>query len=402
MVEFPSPVLVVDDSGVQRQYMADLCRTLGASEVLQARGGAEALEILSTERDRLRLVIVDLEMPDVDGVQVMQESLQLKLEVPIIVASSRESSLLASIETMCANLGVNLICALAKPLTVMQLTTAVSRIQPKSIAKKSIAEPEGHSFEPREFSEALMHHQFCAHFQPKVTLDSGTLKGVEVLIRWQHPRRGLVMPGHFIPAMEGTPFIHYVTFEVLDLTLAQMKDWLARGLVITASINLSASSLARPGFIDTLLERIKTSKVPPSLIICEITETAIMTDLGVSLGALARLRLHGVGLSIDDFGTGFSSMQQLSQAPFTELKIDRAFVHGAHERTHLRVMLESTIEMARRLNLNVVAEGVETAADWTLLRALSCEMAQGYHIARPMPSDTFLEWAQQTDRAHLA
>lgn len=393
MNTFPSPMLIVDDSGVQRQYMVELCRSLGAETVLEADGGPKALDILAERGAMLRLLIVDLEMPEIDGVQVMQEVLNLGLNLPVIVASSRESSLLASIETMCANLGVNLICALPKPLTVATLSSALSRLslahEPDNPGKRPDLE-----LSVRDIVEALQQHQFRVYYQPKVALADGSLKGVEALIRWQHPEKGMLAPESFIAYIERTPLIYDVTFEVLDFALAQYLYWLAQGVSLSVSVNLSASSLSRTGFVDAIIDRVKTSGVPPQQIVLEITESAIMADLGVALSTLARLRLKGFGLSIDDFGTGFSSMQQLSRAPFTELKIDRAFVHGAHQRSHLRIMLESTIEMARKLNLCVVAEGVENVEDWQLLQALGCELAQGYFIAKPLIGDGLLEWYQ--------
>lgn len=396
----PSPILVVDDSGVQRQSIMELCRTIGAQSVIEADGGPAALKILTERGASLKLMIVDLEMPDIDGVQVMEEVLNLGLTLPIIVASSRESALLASIETMCADLGVNLICALPKPLTIASLTMALTRLN-KQVDAQSPSKRNEVDLSVRDVILALQEHQFQVLYQPKVALRDGSLQGVESLIRWQHPEKGLLAPISFIDYIEHTPLIHDVTHEVLDLALVQCQRWQAQGVNLSVSVNLSARSLGKQGFVDTIIERVKASAISPSQLVLEITETAIMADLGVALSTLARLRLKGFGLSIDDFGTGFSSMQQLSRAPFTELKIDRAFVHGAHLRSHLRIMLESTIDMARKLNLIVVAEGVENVEDWALLQALGCELAQGYYVAKPMAGEHLLEW-YRTHKARLA
>lgn len=396
----PSPILVVDDSGVQRQYMMELCRTVGAQSVIEADGGPAALKILTERGASLKLLIVDLEMPDIDGVQVMEEVLNLGLTLPVIVASSRESALLASIETMCADLGVNLICALPKPLTIASLTMALSRLN-KQVDAQTPSKLHQVDLSVRDVILALQEHQFHVLYQPKVALKDGSLKGVESLIRWQHPEKGLLAPISFIDYIERTPLIHDVTYAVLDLALTQCQRWQAQGVNLSVSVNLSARSLGKQGFVDTIIERVKASGISPSQLVLEITETAIMADLGVALSTLARLRLKGFGLSIDDFGTGFSSMQQLSRAPFTELKIDRAFVHCAHLRSHLRIMLESTIDMARKLNLIVVAEGVENVEDWALLQALGCELAQGYYVAKPMAGEHLLEW-YRTHKARLA
>ena len=149
---------------------------------------------------------------------------------------------------------------------------------------------------------------------------------------------------------------------------------------------------------DAIIDRVAASGIAPGFVILEITESAIMTDLSITLGTLARLRLKGFGLSIDDYGTGFSCMLQLSRVPCTELKIDRAFVNGASKKPHLRIMLESALDIARKLNLKVVAEGMETREDWQLLRDLECGEAQGYFVAKPMPGEALLSWwrANQT------
>jgi EAL domain-containing protein (putative c-di-GMP-specific phosphodiesterase class I) len=158
------------------------------------------------------------------------------------------------------------------------------------------------------------------------------------------------------------------------------------------SVNFSADVLCEPGVVEHLAAVVTRQPVEPNNIVLEVTESVLARDTAQLLETLARLRLRGFGLSIDDFGTGYSSMQQLSRISFTELKIDRSFVHGAATRRHLRTILESSLELARKLKLKSVAEGVETEADWQLLRELGCDVAQGYYVAKPMPAEQFWDW----------
>jgi EAL domain-containing protein (putative c-di-GMP-specific phosphodiesterase class I) len=226
-----------------------------------------------------------------------------------------------------------------------------------------------------------------------VTLQTAMLTGVETLMRWQHPDLGIVPPGQFIPLLEQSLLIAPATLDLIDLTLIQNRAWHATGLTTPVSINLSTQLLSDTAFIDEMLRLVRIHAIDPGLLTFEVTETAIMTDLEQSIGNLARLRMKGFGLSIDDFGTGFASMRQLSQAPFTELKIDRSLVHDSHRRPQLRLVLETIVRLASNLGLILVAEGIEDANDWRLLRSLHCEIAQGYLIARPMPGSQLVDWA---------
>jgi EAL domain-containing protein (putative c-di-GMP-specific phosphodiesterase class I) len=244
----------------------------------------------------------------------------------------------------------------------------------------------------QDIAIALREQQFVAYFQPQVALHEGRLCGVEALIRWKHPQHGLLMPGQFIELIERSPYMGEVSLAMLDMSLQQCRHWHAEGMMLNVSINLSATSLADSTLANQIIARVATSGIEPRFIMLEITESTLMTDLGATLGTLACLRLKGFGLSIDDYGTGFSGMLQLSRVPCTELKVDRAFVNGASNSLHLRIMLESALDIARKLNLKVVAEGVETREDWLLLRTLECNEAQGYFIAKPMPGEALLPW----------
>jgi EAL domain-containing protein (putative c-di-GMP-specific phosphodiesterase class I)/FixJ family two-component response regulator len=388
----PETVLVIDDSALQRQFAVDLCREIGIGEILQADDGLTALDHLRA-RPQIEAIILDLEMPGMDGVQVLHELVRLKLDPAVVVASSRESVLLNVVESMGKSLGLRLLGVLQKPLTMEQLASSLGRFSAlaQQEAQQS-TQPKGPELDEGDVQRALQQGEFVSFFQPKVALRDGSLSGVEALIRWQHPQHGLLAPAAFIELIERGPLISDITLQMLEMSLRHCQAWQAQGLSLSFSINLSARSLADSQLADAIIERVAASGIEPSCVILEITESAIMTDLSTALGTLARLRLKGFGLSVDDYGTGFSCMLQLARVPCSELKVDRAFVNGASASQHLRVLLESALDIARKLNLKVVAEGVETREDWLLLRGLECGEAQGYFIAKPMPGEALLPW----------
>ena len=242
-----------------------------------------------------------------------------------------------------------------------------------------------------DLREALRLGQFLLHYQPQFCLQTGRLKGVEALIRWKQPDRGMVLPGDFIDIAEETDLIHQIGDWVLVEASRQARKWLNVGYSIKVAVNISARQ-----FVDTLPDRVEqiqqNFKLPATMLELELTETALMANAEQNAVTLQRFRHLGVGLAIDDFGTGYSSLAYLKRLPVDELKIDKSFVMGMESGEDDAMIVRSTIDLAHNLGLTVVAEGVETAAILERLRALACDEAQGYHIARPLPVDDFLAW----------
>jgi EAL domain-containing protein (putative c-di-GMP-specific phosphodiesterase class I) len=226
-------------------------------------------------------------------------------------------------------------------------------------------------------------------------LGDGALIGVEALVRWQHPVDGLVYPGRFIAVAEAHSLIDGLTRAVLRQALAQSRRWRGTGLALRVAVNVSMDNLARLDFPEFVQSEILRHGVPPTDLLLEVTESRLMVDARASMDILTRLRLKQVGLSIDDFGTGHSSLAQLRDIPFDELKIDRGFVHGICDHATQRAIFTASLEMAHQLGMKVVAEGVEDRSHWDFVRAAGCDVAQGYFIARPMPADALAAWAVQ-------
>jgi diguanylate cyclase (GGDEF)-like protein len=236
-----------------------------------------------------------------------------------------------------------------------------------------------------ELARAIDQDQLVLHYQPKCDL-TGTVRGVEALVRWQHPERGLLPPVEFVPVAERTGLIHPLTDFVLDRAVGQAAEWSAQGRPVQVAVNVSTRSLLDPGFADRVLAILATHRTPAQLLGMEITETTIMEDPDRALAVLTRLAGQGVRLAIDDFGTGYSSLAYLKSLPVHELKIDRSFVAGMVVNPRDQVIVDSTVALGRRLGLEVVAEGVEEEATRAALQHPGCELAQGYLFSRPVPA----------------
>jgi diguanylate cyclase (GGDEF)-like protein len=240
------------------------------------------------------------------------------------------------------------------------------------------------------------------HYQPKYTLDGERIEGAEALLRWQHPTEGLIPPGDFIPAAEGTGIILRLTERVLDMALAQMRGWMDAGHAVPVAVNLSTRCLLDARLPDLVARLLAEHRVPAELLRLEVTESAVMGDSARCMEVLQRLHALGVRLSIDDFGTGYSSMSHLRRLPVDELKIDRSFVLGMTTTQQDAVLVRTAIDLGHNLGLTVVAEGVEGAEHVTALRALGCDIAQGYHYARPMVGEQLSELLDRVGTIHDA
>ena len=228
--------------------------------------------------------------------------------------------------------------------------------------------------------------QLFLHYQPKISLEGGRVEGLEALLRWQQPEHGLIPPGEFIPVAEGTGIIVRLTERVLRLALGQLRTWSEMGCAVPVAVNISTRCLLDAGFARMVGSLLVEYEVPASLLRLEVTESAVMDDAARSIEALERLHELGVQLSIDDFGTGYTSMGHLRQLPIDELKIDRSFVMGMTVAAQDEVLVRTAIDLGHNLGLTIVAEGVETPEHVRALQALGCDVAQGFHYARPMPA----------------
>ena len=388
--------MVVEDSAVQRSHAVKLCKQLGIPMIYEACHGAEALAQLGMLRLLPDLILIDLNMPVMDGIELITQLHEGGYKIPMLVVSSQAQGILNAVQELSSTLSMPLLGTLCKPLQTAQLNNAIEHY----------SECVGHVLHAKPFtplpitSSELCHAIDCdlidVHYQPKVDIRTGLVRGMEVLARWTHPSLGPIPPDQFIALAEKEHLITDLSLRVMRKAVIQAAAWSTMGFSPKQAINLSPLLLEDPGIVHEITQLVESFQVVPSQIVLEITESAGVEHLGKAIAVLTRLRLKGFGLSLDDYGTGFSSMQQLARLPFTELKIDRSFVHRAHQRQSLGVILESALDMAKRLELVSVAEGIETMEDWRLLQRCGCAVGQGYLIAKPMPADEILPWM----RAH--
>jgi EAL domain-containing protein (putative c-di-GMP-specific phosphodiesterase class I)/CheY-like chemotaxis protein len=381
--------LVVEDHGFQRWVTGNLLEGLGAKTVFSAADGRAALDMLADLDPPVDIVISDLDMPGMDGMEFIRHLGESKAPVSLIVASALDRALVASVEAMTRAYEVNLLGAIEKPATAKKLQALLERYVPSAARR---ATPVVESISAAEIAEGLCGGQFEAFFQPKVDIVTRQVKGAEANARWRHPARGLVSPAAFIALLEASRLIDSLTESVLKSAASNCRRWRDAGCNMNVSVNLSLTMLSDTALADRMRTIVEAEGLQPQHVMFEVTESAAAGNLGKALENLSRLRMKGFGLSIDDYGTGYSSMERLARVPFTELKIDKSFVQNALSDPSSRAMLESSLEMAAKLRITAVAEGVETQAQWDLLRDLGCTLAQGYFIAKPVDGFGFMDW----------
>ena len=247
------------------------------------------------------------------------------------------------------------------------------------------------------FERALMNGRLHMVYQPKVACDTGDLERVEALVRWEDPKLGTVAPSRFVPLAERHGLIDPLTQWGLRTTLRQWLEWRRQGLDTCIAFNISALSLQHLDFPDLVERMCRALEVPADRLVLELTEGATQPLIKL-MDTLTRFRIKGIGLAMDDFGTGYSSLLQLQQLPFTEIKIDRVFITDLPRSKDSQVIVKAAIELAHGLDLSVTAEGVETVEQLGMLRALGCDVVQGYLVAQPLEATELIPWASRHQR----
>ncbi|MGL6336169.1 EAL domain-containing protein [Aeromonas jandaei] len=379
--------MVVEDHAFQRKALMHQIRDLGYQQLLEARDGQEALEMC--QRHSVDILFCDLRMPGMDGMALLRRLSLGGFSGGIILSSALEDDVVEAVLRMSAAYGLQVLGRIEKPSTKQQLKVLIESWSPR---QEQAQKEDGHRLGLDELRRALDDDQIVPWYQPKVSFATGEWVGMEALARWQHPEYGLVSPGRFIPLAENNGLIDQLTEIIINKSLRDGHLWEETGLSLNLSMNLSTTSLIEGDLCNSLIAQCQRWSINPELITLEVTESSFVQDVGKSLEVLTRLRMHGFGLSIDDFGTGYSSMQQLALLPFTELKLDRSFVDRCYADPSRLAIIESSIELARKLGLKSVAEGVEDELTWQQLAKLGCDVCQGFFSARPMPRSELQEW----------
>ena len=249
-----------------------------------------------------------------------------------------------------------------------------------------------------QLRRAIAGDELVLHYQPKLTLSTGEVDGVEALVRWQHPAKGLVFPDQFIELAESSGLMAPLTTRVIEMALAQCRKWADQDRWLTVAVNVSPSNLVDEDFPSEVARLLAAHDLPPGVLVLEVTESLLMADRERAERVLGRLRDYGVGVAIDDYGTGYSSLAYLATLPVTELKLDRAFIGEMTGSPRAESIVTSTLQLAHALGLAFVAEGVEDAATLDALTFLGCDVVQGYHVSRPLPPEQLCTWLAERSR----
>lgn len=382
--------LLIDDDPFALKLLARQLKGLGYLSVALCEQAYEAERYLKAHFETIELIFCDLQMPGFDGIEFIRHLESVEYRGELILVSGEDERIRLTAEKLALAYNINVLGTLAKPVATEQLRQVLDRGSSAGPADRCRSERP--SFGPDELQDAIRNEDLVNFYQPKVDMATGELVGVEALVRWRHRRFGIVFPDQFIAVAEQNGLMDELTWLVMDTAFRQCSAWAEQGLALSMSVNVSMDSFAEIAFPETVARKVAEAGIQLSDVVLEVTESRLMKNLRSTLDVFTRLRLKRVGLSIDDFGTGNSSLVQLRDVPFDELKLDRSFVHGATTDSGLRAILDGTLTMARGLGMKSVAEGVEDLADWHLMRALNCSMAQGYFIARPMIARDLSNW----------
>jgi EAL domain-containing protein (putative c-di-GMP-specific phosphodiesterase class I)/ActR/RegA family two-component response regulator len=382
-------ILLLDDEPFMLMLLGEILSNLGLTQVTACESGREALEYLELSDYSPDLVLLDINMPEMDGMEFVRHLAERHYSGSLILVSGEDERMLQTVEKLMQVHKITVLGHLQKPVKSDELSRLLEKWTPPWLNKTTSVQK---IYTANEIRAAIANKELVNYYQPQVDVMSGRVVGVETLVRWQHPQDGIVLPEQFIHTAEAFGLIDDLTKVVVDAAFAQTGIWQNHTLNLRVSVNLSMDNLASLKFVDYLTTTAEAAGIVPSDIVLEITESQVMKHLSTSLEILSRLRLKRFGLSIDDFGTGYSSLAVLSNIPFSELKVDQGFVHGAAKNETLYAIYNASLVLAQQLGMNVVAEGVEDWEDWNLLRNTGCDVAQGYFIARPMPAAKVLDW----------
>jgi EAL domain-containing protein (putative c-di-GMP-specific phosphodiesterase class I)/ActR/RegA family two-component response regulator len=388
--------LVVDDRPSVCQALSRMLAALHVRWAESACSGAEALERIERAEERFDVAIFDLNMPGDDGLICLRRLAQLPEPPAVILISGADAPVLDAARRLGENLGLVVLGTLAKPVDRARLGALL-----ESAGRVSGAAPAdaGPVLDEAEIRRALAERRFEMWFQPQLHIASGQIRGVEALLRLRDRDRGLLGPDAFLKVAEQHDLLPVLTDFAVDTAIARLRDWQNAGCHVTVSINLSRAGLRDLSLPDRAELVCRAHGLNPSQLVIELTESSLASDTNALLDIISRLRLKGFRLSLDDFGKGYASLEDLRSLPFHELKLDKQFVQAAGHSSRARAIVESSIGLAAELRMTTVAEGVENDETLQLVSRLGCQMAQGFYIGRPMPASELSGWIRQRDTA---
>ncbi len=382
-------ILVVDDDEFQRDLIGLQLSNLGWNQVLLAANGSEALDQLDVHQQHICLIITDLMMPDMDGLVMMRHLAQRGFAGSMILLSGMQDEILSSAAGLASAHRLNVVGSLGKPCDPEQLRQLLGKLQSPSSSHQSGLEQ---ALEPGRLNAAMAAGEFISWYQPKINLLNGKPVGTEALARWPQADGSMISPAVFVPALEAAGLADELFFTMAHQVTRAMAAWQAQGIFIKTAINMSMDTALNLTVPERLDDIVRGAGLSPSDFVIEVTESRLMVERSLAMESLTRLSLMGFALSIDDFGTGYSSLVQLIDLPFHELKIDGSFVQRSSTELKAQSVLCIAILLGINLDMEVVAEGVETLEQLEFLRNSGGTIVQGFYFARPMPLTTCTAW----------
>lgn len=383
-------VYIVDDDVQVADMLSAAINNFG----LFAEAYTNAYDFFKISVDDIDIILLDLNMPDIDGIEVIRALADMKCKARLILISGHDEGVLHSAEQLAQAHSLKVAARMTKPIRLADLKNIIMDLAVEAPSIPAVNNNVNLMPHVDELRDALTNNDLVLHYQPQISLVTGALDGVEVLVRWQHETRGMVFPDSFIGLAEDNNLIGELTELVIKGVIKQTHIWKKQGLETKVSVNISADNIKGLSLPEQLADVLQYNQLDPKSLTLEVTESALMGELVTSLDILTRLRMKGFKLSIDDFGTGYSSLSQLHRIPFTELKIDKGFVMSMCKDNESRAIVKTCIMLGHELNMKVVAEGVESQQILDKLKELGCDIAQGYHIARPMPATDLIQWVE--------
>ena len=388
-------ILLVDDDPLILALISRFLNNLGPSLVTTAENGNAGLVKLDSNSSQYDIILCDLNMPEMDGIHFLRCLADRNFTGGIAFLSGEDERMLETAFELARALNLNCLGTIPKHqlhqdslLDILENFGPLEEQHPKT-RPRLISE--------EEFNEGLEDGALELYYQPKIMISNGKISGVEALARWNHRQRGILAPITFITVAEMCGKMNELTYKIYIKAMQQMANWRENKIDLNISINVSVNTFTLPDFPSFLINTAHDYGVEHGKIILEITESEAMTDAMKSLETLMHLRMKRFGLSVDDFGTGHSSLAKLKQIPFTELKIDQSFVFNAVKNASSRAILESSVDLARKFKMSIVAEGVESREDWDLVKELGCDYVQGYYCAKPMPNSALVDFIRNTN-----
>jgi EAL domain-containing protein (putative c-di-GMP-specific phosphodiesterase class I) len=374
-------LLVIDDETEICALVAEVAAELHYT-VEQACTADEVFQKL--EQIRPDIIVLDLMMPGMDGVEWLRILANKVRHAKICLISGSDLRVLNSARRLGSAHGLDVFAVFEKPLDLKQLRAALLELSGDAVPMVGGA----------DVAQALATGQITMHYQPVINIADREVFGVEALMRWQHPSRGLLFPADFLEQALQDGMLQPLTHYALNQSIVAASGWRAAGLPLTVAINLTASCLLDLTLPDQISGMCERAGLPTEQVLLEVTETEAMRDTKRTMDVLLRMRLRGIGLGIDDFGTGYSSLRELQRMPFSEMKIDKSFVMDMATNRDCRVIVNAIIDLGHNLGLKIVAEGVEDRRAWEMLADKRCDMAQGHHIAKSMPGEAIPAWVE--------